>query len=229
MVEKQLVARDITHEAVLTAMRAIPRHLFVAEQAWGEAYEDHPLKIGHGQTISQPYIVALMSQLLAERAKKGAKVLEVGSGSGYQTAILVHMGFEVTAVELIPELLESSRATLTSLDLLPTNLVCKDGHEGVPEFALYDAVLSAACAKRLPRAWVDQLSEGGVVISPIKSGKGQDLCIWVKHDGKVTSEVVTQVLFVPLLSAGEEGEQIFSSHQTSADANGIFTRLKRFS
>lgn len=218
MVDKQLANRGIAHPDVLSAMREIPRHLFVPPRVREEAYEDHPLSIGYGQTISQPYIVAYMSELVAENSPAGGKVLEIGSGCGYQTAVLVRMGYTVHSIDIVPQLVDQARSTLTELGLLPRSLECKDGYAGLEIHAPFDVVLSAACAEELPNKWVEQLSEGGVIISPVekkprgkwwsrageKNRRGwgrreQQLCVWTKTDGKVTCEEVASVLFVPLV------------------------------
>ena len=166
MVDKQLVARGISDERVLAAMREIPRHRFVPASKLGLAYADRPVPIGSGQTISQPYIVAIMSSLLSE-LEEGSKVLEIGSGSGYQTAVLVHMGLEVHAVEILSDLAEASMARLEELELAPASLRVANGQEGLPEHAPYDAIIAAACAKRMPVAWSQQIASRGIIVAPM--------------------------------------------------------------
>ena len=198
MVDKQLVARGISDERVLAAMREIPRHRFVPASKLGLAYGDRPVPIGSGQTISQPYIVAMMSSLLSE-LEEGAKVLEIGSGSGYQTAILVHMGLEVHAVEILPKLAEASRTTLGELDLTPASLRAANGQTGLPEHAPYEAIIAAACAKRLPAAWPEQITPSGTIVAPIGRWRGQRLVKWQEKDGALHRSDVCGVRFVPLV------------------------------
>lgn len=199
MVLEQIAQRDITDERVLKAMQKIPRHFFVPDEMKKMAHDDNPLPIGHEQTISQPYMVAAMTTLLTRLIPDGSKVLEIGSGSGYQTAILVHMGYEVHSIELLPELLEQSKKVLQELDLMPTSMTCGDGHLGIKEKAPYDGIIAAACAKKLPKAWKQQLAEDGVIVAPISTITGQHLFKWQKQQGKLSKERVMAVRFVPLV------------------------------
>ena len=153
MVDEQLLTRDIEDQRVLKAMQSVPRHAFVPEGIRASAHMDNPLPIGHDQTISQPYIVALMTQLLAQKVPVGGRILEIGSGSGYQTAILVSMGFEVHCIEVIPELVQPSREALSSIGLEPASMIIGDGHLGMSAKAPFDGILAAACARKLPKAW----------------------------------------------------------------------------
>ena len=198
MVDRQLVARGISDERVLAAMRDIPRHHFVPESRLSLAYSDRPVPIGSGQTISQPYIVAIMSSLLSE-LEEGSKVLEIGSGSGYQTAVLVHMGLEVHAVEILSNLAEESMARLEELELTPASLRVANGQEGLPEHAPYDAIIAAACAKRMPVAWPQQITSRGIIVSPIGRWRGQRLAKWDEKDGALHRSDVCNVRFVPLV------------------------------
>lgn len=199
MVLEQIAQRDITDERVLKAMQKIPRHFFVPDEMKKMAHDDNPLPIGHEQTISQPYMVAAMTTLLTRLIPDGSKVLEIGSGSGYQTAILVHMGYEVHSIELVPELLEQSKKVLQKLDLMPASMTCGDGHLGIKEEAPYDGIIAAACAKTLPKAWKQQIGEGGVIVAPVNTLTGQHLCRWQKQQGKLNKEKVMVVRFVPLV------------------------------
>ena len=198
MVDRQLVARGISDERVLAAMREIPRHRFVPASRLSLAYSDRPVPIGSGQTISQPYIVAIMSSLLGELGE-GSKVLEIGSGSGYQTAVLVHMGLEVHAVEILPDLAETSMARLEELELAPASLRVANGQEGLPEHAPYDAIIAAACAKRMPVAWPQQIASFGIIVAPMGRWRGQRLVKWDEKDGALHRSDVCNVRFVPLV------------------------------
>ena len=198
MVDRQLVARGISDKRVLAAMREIPRHRFVPASRLSLAYSDRPVPIGSGQTISQPYIVAIMSSLLGELGK-GSRVLEIGSGSGYQTAVLVHMGLEVHAVEILPDLAETSMARLEELELAPASLRVANGQEGLPEHAPYDAIIAAACAKRMPVAWPQQIASRGIIVSPIGRWRGQRLAKWDEKNGALHRSDVCNVRFVPLV------------------------------
>ena len=198
MVDRQLVARGISDERVLAAMREIPRHRFVPASRLSLAYSDRPVPIGSGQTISQPYIVAIMSSLLSE-LEEGSKVLEIGSGSGYQTAVLVHMGLEVHAVEILSDLAEESMARLEELELAPASLRVANGQEGLPEHAPYDAIIAAACAKRMPVAWPQQIASRGIIVAPMGRWRGQRLVKWDEKDGALHRSDVCNVRFVPLV------------------------------
>ena len=196
MVDRQLVARGISDERVLAAMREIPRHRFVPASRLSMSYSDRPVPIGSGQTISQPYIVAIMSSLLSE-LEEGSKVLEIGSGSGYQTAVLVHMGLEVHAVEILSDLAEASMARLEELELAPASLRVANGQEGLPEHAPYDAIIAAACAKRIPVAWPQQIASRGIIVAPMGRWRGQRLVKWDEKAGALHRSDVCNVRFVP--------------------------------
>jgi len=198
MIKNQLQSRGIRDDAVLEAMRSVERHNFVPENYRDRAYSDGPLPIGHGQTISQPYIVAIMSSLLSE-LEEGSKVLEIGSGSGYQTAVLVHMGLEVHAVEILSDLAEESMARLEELELAPASLRVANGQEGLPEHAPYDAIIAAACAKRMPVAWPQQIASCGIIVAPMGRWRGQRLVKWDEKDGALHRSDVCNVRFVPLV------------------------------
>lgn len=198
MVAEQIEAEGVTNPRVLAAMREVPRHRFIPENVQRMAHADRPLPIGSGQTISQPRMVAIMTALLAD-LPAGAKVLEIGSGCGYQTAILVAMGFEVHAVELLPELARRAGALLEELECSPASLSVGDGHLGLPEHAPFDAILAAACARRLPRVWRAQLADGGRIVAPVERRGGQQLMLWTRHGRWLKRRKIGSVVFVPLV------------------------------
>jgi len=170
-----LVRRGIEDERVLAAMRAVPRHRFVDEALVSEAYGDGPLPIGEGQTISQPFIVALMTQAL--RLRKGERVLEIGTGSGYQAAILAEMGVRVFTIERCPSLAEQACQRLLGLGYRSVSVRCGDGNDGWPEEAPFDAVLITAAAREVPRALYVQLRQGGRMLLPIGDEDEQELAL----------------------------------------------------
>ncbi len=198
MVSQQIEARGITDVAVLTAMGKVPRHLFVQEALAAKAYEDHPLPIGHGQTISQPYIVALMSQLL--QVEQGMSVLEIGTGSGYQAAVLAALGAEVYTVERIRELYLDARRRMTRMRLFNVRLKLDDGTLGWPENAPYDRILVTAGGPEVPQPLVDQLADPGILIIPVgRSKRSQQLVILRKTGGEIVEERRDGVIFVDLV------------------------------
>lgn len=196
MVERQIRARGMDDPRVLDAMRRVPRHEFVPEELRHEAYADHPLPIGAGQTISQPYIVAYMTAALA--ARPGARVLEIGTGSGYQTAVLCAMGLEPFSVELVAPLLERAAKTLSRLGYA-ARLSLGDGHDGLPREAPFDGILVTAAPRRIPETLVAQLAEGGRICIPV-GGFAQDLVTAVKRGGVLQTIDSLPVRFVPLVS-----------------------------
>jgi protein-L-isoaspartate(D-aspartate) O-methyltransferase len=197
MVDRQIRARGVVDERVLDAMSSVPRHEFVPQALWREAYADHPLPIGEGQTISQPYIVAYMSAALAPRP--GARVLEIGTGSGYQTAVLCAMGLEVWSVEIVAPLLERAAQILSRLGY-GAQLALGDGNRGVPWAAPFDGVLVTAAPKAIPDALVDQLVEGGRISIPVGEG-AQDLVTAMKRGGALRVIDSLPVRFVPLVTS----------------------------
>lgn len=202
MVAEQLQARDITDLRVLAAMGKVPRHHFVPDYLTSQAYNDHPLPISSGQTISQPYIVALMSQWAEVRA--GDKVLEVGTGSGYQAAVLAELADRVFTIELLPELAEAARGRLRDLGYDRVQVRCGDGYKGWPEEAPFDAILVTATAPEVPTALKLQLKEGGRLVIPVgPPGRVQDLLLLRKVKGELREEKRVPVLFVPLVKPGE--------------------------
>ena len=199
MVIETIERRGITDQDVLDAMRAVPRHLFVPEGEQNYAYGDHPLPIGYGQTISQPYIVALMTELL--ELKEGDKVLEIGTGSGYQAAILAEIpSIEVYTIEIIPELAERARQQLESLGYTSVHCQQADGYYGWPEEAPFDAIIVTAAPDHVPQPLVDQLAVGGRLVIPVGPPGGyQTLWKVVKQpDGEVKNYNMGGVAFVPL-------------------------------
>ncbi len=197
MVEDQIAARGITDTRVLDVMRTVPRHEFVPAGEMDSAYADHPLPIGFGQTISQPYIVALMTQLLEVR--HGDRVLEIGTGSGYQAAILAGLTDQVWTVEIVPQLAESSAVRLKRLGYTGVTVKSADGYYGWEEHAPFDAIIVTAAPDHVPPPLVQQLKEGGRLVIPVGSpGNYQTLWRITKRNGQVLAENITGVIFVPL-------------------------------
>jgi protein-L-isoaspartate(D-aspartate) O-methyltransferase len=202
MVAQQLKARDINDPRVLAAMGKVPRHRFVPDNLRSLAYEDHPLPIGSGQTISQPYIVALMTQWA--EVKPGDKVLEVGTGSGYQAAVLAELSDRVFSIELLPDLAEAARTHLRDLGYGRVQVRSGDGYQGWPEDAPFDAILVTASAPEVPPALKQQLKEGGHLVIPVgPPGSVQELLLLRKVKGELQEEQRVPVLFVPLVKPGE--------------------------
>lgn len=198
MVAGQLKGRDITDERVLAAMARVPRHLFVPEFLAPLAYGDHPLPIGSEQTISQPYIVALMTQWACVKA--GDKVLEVGTGSGYQAAVLAELTDKVFTIELRPELTQTAAARLAALGYGQVKVKCGDGYAGWPEEAPFAAILVTAAASQVPPALMAQLKEGGRLIIPLGPPGGfQTMSLFRKTQGRLKEENRLPVSFVPLV------------------------------
>lgn len=198
MVESQLRLRGIVDERVLEAMRRVPRHEFAPERFRDQAYEDHPLPIDEGQTISQPYIVALMLEALA--LSPGDKVLEVGTGSGYVTALLAELVAEIISIERHPLLAEQARQSLAGAGYKNAKVLVGDGSRGLPEFAPYNAIMVSAAAPRLPQELIEQLADGGRLIIPIGEEDSQQLQFIYKDDGRVITRLRELCRFVPLVS-----------------------------
>jgi protein-L-isoaspartate(D-aspartate) O-methyltransferase len=201
MVEEQLRARGIRDERVLEAMARVPRHEFVAPEHGDEAYEDHPIAIGEGQTISQPFVVADMLEALALRPED--VVLEVGTGSGYETAVLAELVRTVYSIERIASLAERARAVLERLGYSNVTVVHGDGSQGLPEAAPFDAIVVSAAAPHVPRPLMDQLRDGGRLVIPVGSGFAQELQLVRKIGATATTMYLDGVRFVPLI--GREG------------------------
>jgi protein-L-isoaspartate(D-aspartate) O-methyltransferase len=201
MVDRQLRARDIADERVLEAMARVPRELFVPESERGHAYADAALPIGHGQTISQPYMVARIAEALALRP--GERVLDVGTGSGYQAAVLAELGAHVVTIERIPELAESARASLAAAGYDRVDVRVGDGTLGVPELAPFDAVAVAAAAPAFPETLYDQLRPRGRLVVPVGGERVQRLEVIVRSPEGPAVVHSVPCRFVPLV--GEEG------------------------
>ncbi len=201
MVDEQLAGQGIRDERVLSAFRRIPRHLFVPDTMIDQAYENHPVAIGQGQTISQPYMVACMSEALALQG--GEKVLEIGSGSGYQTAVLKALGADVYTIERLPELSERARTAVERAGLPGVRYRVGDGSRGWPEEAPFDRVIVTAGAPTMPVSLVEQLKDGGSMVIPVGGEEAQDLLLVRRGQGRVTRERICSCVFVKLL--GEEG------------------------
>lgn len=197
MVEQQLRKRGVTDPRVLRAFQMVPRHLFVPPEELREAYADHPLPIGSGQTISQPYIVALMVEQL--RLQGHERVLEIGAGSGYQSAILSQLALEVYAVERLPELVPAIEQRLRRLGATNVHLAVADGSLGWPAQAPFDAIIVSAAAPRVPQALLDQLGDPGRLVVPIGSAEGQVLMAIERRGGDVQQHMLGPCLFVPLV------------------------------
>jgi protein-L-isoaspartate(D-aspartate) O-methyltransferase len=204
MVTSQLRARGISDERVLEAMSRVPRHEFAPERFRDQAYEDHPLPIGEGQTISQPYIVAIMLQALALSPKD--KVLEVGTGSGYVTALLAELTADVMSIERHASLAESARSLLERLAYEKVRISTRDGWQGFPDAAPYNAIVVSAAASEMPRALIAQLAEGGRMIIPVGSGDSQQLQLMRKQNGQLTIELHEMCRFVPLVPSEPESK-----------------------
>jgi protein-L-isoaspartate(D-aspartate) O-methyltransferase len=201
MVEEQILARGVVDERVLAALRSVPRHRFVPAELAGEAYGDHPLPIGRGQTISQPYVVAFMSAALALDGRE--KVLEIGTGSGYQAAVLAALAREVYTIEIVPELGERAKETLAELGIANVHTRIGDGYLGWPEAAPFDAILVTAAPDHVPEPLVDQLALGGRMILPVGTDR-QELVLLRKTEHGLEQEEVLPVRFVPMTGIAEE-------------------------
>lgn len=199
MVNEQIAARGVADQAVLQSMRTVPRHLFVPKTHLHEAYADHPLPIGYGQTISQPYIVALMLALAEPASHK--RLLEVGSGCGYLLAVAAQLFAEVVGIERIEELYRESLDLLEAAGVQNAHVVCGDGYEGVAKRGPYDSIIVSCACSRIPQPLLDQLAPGGVAVLPVGDVLFQELITIRKMgDGKYTSTSHGGVRFVPLIS-----------------------------
>lgn len=201
MVREQLELRGITDPRLLEAFHRVPRHLFVPPEQQAQAYEDHPVPIGAGQTISQPYMVALMVQLLKLQGHE--RVLEIGTGSGYQLAILAELSLEAYSVERLPELASGALRRLERLGCLNVHISPGNGSLGWPEHAPYDGIVVAAGSPRIPPPLIEQLADGGRLVIPVGSPQTQTLMLAEKRAGRVRVTALTQCVFVPLV--GEHG------------------------
>ena len=198
MVEKQIIQRGVVDPQLLDAMLKVPRHLFVPENLTSSAYSDTPLPIGYGQTISQPYIVALMTESL--QLKKGFKVLEVGTGSGYQAAVLAEIGCVVFSVEVIKILADTAQERLNRLGYPEISVRWGDGYFGWEEEAPFDSIIVTCAIDHVPPPLIEQLKEGGKMVIPVGPPYSlQTLWLFIKENGQLTSENLGGVIFVPLL------------------------------
>ena len=201
MVETQIIARGIKNQRVLDAMKKVPRHLFVPSETMEAAYSDRPLPIGSGQTISQPYMVAVMTEALGLEGTE--KVLEVGTGSGYQAAVLAEIAAHVVTTERMPELAEAARSVLRELGYTNVDVVVADGSRGYETGAPYDAIIVTAGAPEIPRTLVDQLSDGGRLVVPVGNSYQQTLTRLTRRGNDNVVERLEGCVFVPLI--GEYG------------------------
>jgi protein-L-isoaspartate(D-aspartate) O-methyltransferase len=195
MVAEQIAARGVRDEATLAALRKVPRHLFVPEASRAQAYADHPLPIGHGQTISQPYIVAFMTEALALRG--GESVLEIGTGSGYQAAVLGEIAARVYTIEIVTPLAEASAALLKHLGYANVSVRAGDGYVGWPEAAPFDAIMVTAAAPRIPEPLRQQLKDGGRLVVPV-GDDWQELVVVTRRGERFEEKRVLPVRFVPM-------------------------------
>ena len=203
MVKMQIESRGVKDEDVLSVMRNIPRHLFIDESLWPKAYSDGPLPIGHGQTISQPYIVAFMTELL--RPDTHHMVLEIGTGAGYQAAVLAKLVHHVYTIEIVPELGRNAKAALKRLGYDNISVRVGDGYKGWPEEEPFDRIIVTAAPEKVPEALVEQLKPGGRMVLPVgPRWWGQDLLVIEKDErGKVVRKNTIPVRFVPMVRQEE--------------------------
>ncbi len=203
MVEYQIRRRGISDTSVLSAMETVERHRFVPADIAGLAYNDSPLSIGYGQTISQPYIVAFMTEIL--HPEPGDRILEVGTGSGYQAAVLAQICDSVFTIEVVPQLGRRAESTLQELGYTNIRVRVGDGYQGWPDAAPFDAIIVTCAPTHIPQPLQDQLREGGRMIIPVGERYVQELVLLTKKEGKIRKHSVLPVLFVPMVD--EEGEK----------------------
>jgi protein-L-isoaspartate(D-aspartate) O-methyltransferase len=204
MVADQIRARGVTDPRVLAAMTRVPRERFVPEDLRREAFDDRPLPIGHGQTISQPYIVAFMTEAL--KLEPGHRVLEIGTGCGYQTAVLAELAGEIHSIEIVDTLADRARQTLHDLGYANVVVRAGDGHAGWPEQAPFDRIIVAAAPPELPPALVEQLADGGILVIPVGVAV-QELRVLQKHGDRIELVATLAVRFVPMIkpAGGSDG------------------------
>jgi protein-L-isoaspartate(D-aspartate) O-methyltransferase len=201
MVATQIEARGVSNPRVLAALRRVPRHRFVPEHQRSSAYEDAPLPIGSGQTISQPYMVAVMTELL--EPEPGDRVLEVGTGSGYQAAVLSELVAEVHSIEIVPELAESARRVLAALGRGNVQVITGDGYRGLPDLAPFDGILLTAAPEQVPQPLLDQLAVGAHLVVPVGSWE-QELVVYTRTRAGLAKRSLFPVRFVPMRGETEE-------------------------
>jgi protein-L-isoaspartate(D-aspartate) O-methyltransferase len=202
MVKEQIAARGINDEHVLAAMAKVPREEFIPQDSRPASYEDGPLQIGYGQTISQPYIVAFMTEQL--QPKPSDRVLEIGTGSGYQTAILAELVADVYTIEIIEPLAKNAEATLQRLSYKNVHVKVGDGYRGWPEYAPFDAITVTCAPDHVPQPLIDQLKEDGRMIIPVGGFGDQDLYLLEKKNGQLQRRAVLPVRFVPMAGEAEK-------------------------
>ncbi|MBK6686163.1 MAG: protein-L-isoaspartate(D-aspartate) O-methyltransferase [Deltaproteobacteria bacterium] len=202
MVATQLANRGVVAPAVLSVMRAVPRHLFVPPDLWSEAYADRPLPIGYDQTISQPYVVAIMTELLQLRPSD--RVLEIGTGSGYQAAVLSRLVAQVYSMEIVAPLAERAASTLSLLGCANVTVRAGDGFEGWPEAAPFDRIILTAAPTQVPEPLLQQLKPGGRLVAPVGAGSQQLMVYEKDHAGGITRHPVLAVSFVPMTGRTQE-------------------------
>ena len=202
MVDQQLKPRGINNERLLAVMAKVPREEFVPPDQRADAYQDGPLSIGYDQTISQPYIVAFMTEQLG--AKPGDRVLEIGSGSGYQTAILAQLVAEVYSIEILEPLAKIAEATLQRLGYKNVHLKVGDGYDGWPEEAPFDSIIVTCAPEKVPHPLVAQLKEGGRMVIPVGERFAQQLYLLEKKNGRLKESVTLPVRFVPMVREGQK-------------------------
>ena len=206
MVKEQIQSRGIKDTAVLKAMEEVPRHLFVPPEHRAEAYADKALPIGENQTISQPYIVAFMTQALRLGDKKDKNVLEIGTGSGYQAAVLGRLSLHVATIEIVPQLAKRAKILLAALSVANVEAKTGDGYVGWPEKAPFDAIMVTASAGEIPQPLIDQLAPGGRLVMPVGGKSDQSLVLLTKTEKGITRETLIPVLFVPMTGRAKEGK-----------------------
>ena len=202
---KLIKSRGVTDQKVLDALAKVERHRFVPETCRGEAYADYPLPIGQNQTISQPYIVALMSELL--QTQPADKVLEIGTGSGYQAAVLAEMGVQVYSIEIVEKLGKAARARLEELGYKNVHVRIGDGYQGWPDAAPFDGIIVTAAPERVPQPLIDQLKQGGRMVIPVGPSGAQELVVLVKTRDGIEKQRSIPVRFVPMTGEAQKRAQ----------------------
>jgi len=205
MVQDQIERRDVRAPAVLRAMRSVPRHEFVPPDVRHQAYQDHPLPIGLGQTISQPYIVAAMTEAL--QLQPGDNVLEIGTGSGYQAAVLAVLVSNVYSIEIVPELARRAAADLQRLGYTNVHVRAGDGYAGWPAHAPFDVIIVTCAPEDIPAPLIEQLAEGGRMVIPVGGRWGQALVRMTKRGGALQREDLMGVIFVPMTGAAQQTDK----------------------